>query len=307
MLLKKGTLWREIACKTEHALRAGAIRPMPTEYEFIEDHGVRFLIRILSNLKRKDDARKEQERTSALSSQPVNPFLPYEEDLFISDISDTHVALLNKFNVVDHHLLIITKTFEDQEMLLTPLDFKALWACMAEYNALGFYNAGEAAGASQSHKHLQMVPLPLSPEGSPIPIGPLLAKARSKDCIGTIQEFPFRHVFTRIDIDLKFPLEAARTTYLLYSEMLKETGLKPPTPDLPQKQSVPYCFLITRDWMLLVPRSREFFDSISINALGFCGAFLVRHREQMERLKKVGPMTALKSVAFPSDLRSFEK
>jgi sulfate adenylyltransferase (ADP) / ATP adenylyltransferase len=298
MRLQKGMLWREIVRKTEHALSVGAILPLPTEYEFIEDHGIRFLVRILSNRKRKDEARKEQERTTAKSSKPVNPFLPYEEDLFISDISDTHVALLNKFNIVDHHLLIVTKTFEDQEMMLTPLDFKALWACMVEYNALGFYNAGEVAGASQPHKHLQMVPLPLAPEGPPVPIEPLLAKTRSKNRIGTIQEFPFRHVFAHIEIDLKSPIELARTTYSLYGEMLKETGLKPPTTDLPQKQSAPYCFLITRNWMLLVPRSREFFDSISINALGFSGALLVRDRGQMKRLIKFGPMTALKNVAL---------
>jgi ATP adenylyltransferase len=52
--------------------------------------------------------------------------------------------------------------------------------------------------------------------------------------------------------------------------------------------------------MLLVPRSREFFNSISINSLGFAGALLVRNGEQMDILKKLGPMTALKSVALPS-------
>jgi ATP adenylyltransferase len=56
---------------------------------------------------------------------------------------------------------------------------------------------------------------------------------------------------------------------------------------------------MTRQWMLLVPRSREFFNSISINSLAFAGSFFVRNKEQMELLKKHGPMTALKSVALP--------
>ncbi|MGE5894106.1 MAG: hypothetical protein ACM34I_08640 [bacterium] len=51
--------------------------------------------------------------------------------------------------------------------------------------------------------------------------------------------------------------------------------------------------------MLLVPRSRESFDSISINSLGFAGALLVRTRVQLEILKKHGPMNALTSVAVP--------
>jgi ATP adenylyltransferase len=50
--------------------------------------------------------------------------------------------------------------------------------------------------------------------------------------------------------------------------------------------------------MLLVPRSREFFEGISINSLGYAGALLVRNEEQLEVLKRCGPMTALKNTAL---------
>ena len=82
--------------------------------------------------------------------------------------------------------------------------------------------------------------------------------------------------------------------------MLKHVGLETPETEGTKRQSSPYCLLITREWMLLVPRSQEFFNSISINSLGFAGALLVRNSEQMNILKKLGPMTALKSVALPS-------
>jgi ATP adenylyltransferase len=58
-----------------------------------------------------------------------------------------------------------------------------------------------------------------------------------------------------------------------------------------------YNLLLTRQWMLLVPRSRERFESISLNALAFAGALLVRDERQMAALKKHGPMSALKHVA----------
>ena len=45
----------------------------------------------------------------------------YEVDLFVADISPTHVCILNKFNVVDYHLLIITRAFESQENLLSEI------------------------------------------------------------------------------------------------------------------------------------------------------------------------------------------
>jgi ATP adenylyltransferase len=295
ILLERGTLWNRITRTTERAISTGALQPITTEYEFLEDDGVRFFVRILAGLSRKEKAKKEQERESRAGKE-INPFLPYEEELFVADISKTHVALLNKFNVVEHHLLIVTREFEDQEMLLTLKDFDALLACMSEYNSLGFYNGGEAAGASQKHKHLQLVPLPLAPEGPGIPIEPLLDKAEFHGDLGTVPGLPFNHVFVQMEEGL---LRSAEKTFTLYTEMLRQTGIEPRHAGEPKMQSLPYCLLVTRSWMLLVPRSREFFDSISINSLGFAGGLLVRDRKQLKLIEETGPMRALASVAIP--------
>lgn len=300
ILLEKGTLWNDIVKSTQRALRIGAQFPIPTEYEFVEDRGISFFVRILSRLKEKDEARKKQQEAYSSLGKAINPFLPYDENMFVADISDTHVALLNKFNVVEHHLLIVTRYFEDQEILLTLHDFEALWACMSEYNGFGFYNGGEEAGASQRHKHLQMVPLPLAPEGPEVPIEPLIHKARFKDKFGVILDLPFSHVFARFEDNIiTSPYNAVRKTFELYSSMLEKLGLDSPRLDILKKQSKPYCLLLTRQWMLLIPRSREFFNSISINSLGFAGALLVRDSKQMSLLKERGPMSVLKSVALP--------
>ena len=156
ILLKPGTLWTSVKERTEYALQCGALLSIPTEFEFVEQDGVRFLVRILSNLNRKKAAKDKQEKQSATSGEEFNPFLPYEEDLFVADISDTHVCILNKFNVVDYHLLIITRGFEEQESLLTLEDFTAMWVCLADFDGLAFYNSSKTAGASQRHKHLQL-------------------------------------------------------------------------------------------------------------------------------------------------------
>lgn len=298
MVYKEGTLWKKIVSKAEHALRIGALCSLPTHNEFVEDGEVRFLIRILKSLDLKDIARKKQKETAEVSQNRTNPFLPYEEDLVVADLSKTHIALLNKFMVVDHHLLIVTRAFEDQEMLLTPGDFDALGICLAEYGGLGFYNGGASAGASQSHKHLQMIPLPLAPEGPSVPIEPLFASAEFQGRIGIIPSFPFRNAFARLDSRLlKSPMHSGPQLFSLYSEMLSRLGFTLPAPGRPQRQSSPYCFLVTRDWMLLIPRSKECFESISINAVGFAGGLLVRDPGQLERLKRAGPMTALRHVA----------
>ena len=296
MALQQGTLWERIRTTTERALSSGALLTAPTEYTFIEDHGVRFFVRILAGLRRKDEARKKQESAAATGKQ-ANPFLPPEKDLTVADLSDTHVAILNKFNVVDHHLLIVTKRFEEQDLLLTLKDFEALWICMAEFEGLGFYNGGREAGASQQHKHLQMVPLPLAPEGPGVPIEPLLAQADT-NTIGKIPGFPFLHAFSRLEKNLAAsPSLAARTTFHLYGDMLQSVGMSAPRPDSLTRQALPYCFLMTREWMLVVLRSKEFFEDISLNSLAFAGSLFLWNTQQLERLKAVGPMHALKSVA----------
>ncbi len=48
--------------------------------------------------------------------------------------------------------------------------------------------------------------------------------------------------------------------------------------------------------MLLVPRSRERFETVSVNALGFAGALLVRDEDDLRRVTDVGPMNVLQSV-----------
>ena len=78
--------------------------------------------------------------------------------------------------------------------------------------------------------------------------------------------------------------------------MLHTVGLNPITDPQKSIQSGPYNLLLTREWMLLVPRSEECFESISINALGFAGALLVKNEEQMHMLKQAGAMAVLKST-----------
>ena len=293
ILLEPGTLWQKVVNRTSHALQCGALLTIPTDYEFVEQNGVKFLVRILSNLDRKYQAKKKQDRDTA-TGKDFNPFLPYEEDLFVADISDTHVCILNKFNVVDYHLLIVTRAFEEQESLLTLPDFAAMWAVLNEFEGLAFYNAGKNAGASQRHKHLQVAPLPLAPKGAQIPIEPLLASAKFQDSVGTIPDLPFKNAIARLNPQLASPLKAAQVTLECYYNLLQTLGL------LGENGQVgAYNLLATPQWMLIVPRSQESFEAIAVNSLGFAGTLLVRNAQQMQLIKDLRPLNILTNVAIP--------
>ena len=103
--LAAGALLPAIARCSRHALECGAMQPIETVEELVRDAGVGFIVRRVSSLARKD----ENGRRAGLEQRPpANPFLPHEPNLLVADVSDTHLALLNKFNVIDNHLLIVT-------------------------------------------------------------------------------------------------------------------------------------------------------------------------------------------------------
>ncbi|MBI3356738.1 MAG: phosphorylase [Nitrospirae bacterium] len=290
-LPKPGTLWPTLLERTAHARNRKAILSIPTEPEVIEQSGVAFQVRVLTALAAKALV------TAAKSN--ADPFLPYDPDLFVADISPTHVALLNKFNVVDHHLLIVTRAFEDQEALLTREDCAALLIGLTEIDGLGFYNAGPAAGASQRHKHLQLIPLSVLPEPR-LPIEPLLRAARMAGPTGTVPGLPFLHAYAPLDPAwLDHRNESVASMLACYRSLLRAVGLSVEATAERPVRSAPYNLLMTRQWLLLVPRSQEYFKGISINALGFAGALLVKSVAQLAMLRKHGPMTALQRVALP--------
>jgi ATP adenylyltransferase len=293
-----GSLWSRIISSTEHALKTGALMPISTETSWIMDSGIEFQIRIVSSLRHKREAKRQEEGKAAEGQKRPNPFLPYEKDMFVSDISSTHLCLLNKFNVIAHHLLIVTRHFEDQEMLLTLRDFEAIWLCMAEFEGLAFYNGGVVAGASQPHKHLQMVPLPIGDRGGPVPIEPLIRRSQPEGPLRYSPELPFVHSIALLDRAMaQDPGEAAKTSHHIYRIMLQKAGLNETTQSSDEKQDGPYNLLFTRDWMLLVKRSTEFFGTISVNALGFAGGLLARDEQEMKLIKDSGPMAVLKQTA----------
>ena len=109
---------------------------------------------------------------------------------------------------------------------------------------------------------------------------------------------PFDHAITRITWDESdSPSQVARATLGSYRDMLKAVGADV-RGDGDSGSPTPYNLLVTRHWMFLVPRSRECFASISLNALAFAGTLLVHDELQLEKLKENGAMTALRHVAY---------
>jgi ATP adenylyltransferase len=282
---RPGQLWRQVQCTTAEALGSGHLLPIRTTNRIVPDAGLDFLIRVVDALARKP--------APAPGGAPSNPFLPYDPHLFVADVSATHVALLNKFMVVDHHLLLITRDFQHQETPLQPADFHALARCLAEYDSVGFYNAGKTSGASQPHRHLQLIPLPLDERLPGLAIErPLQPAAARAECVLRSGALPFAHRWWKFSPRATSSIETyAAACQQAYQSLVAAIGWTEVSP------GTPYNLLVTRQWMMLVPRREECFAGISLNSLAFLGAMLVRDETQLEQLVAAGPMHALIATA----------
>jgi len=286
-MLRPGTLRQQAAEVTERALASGALQPIATKCDRVEDQGISFLVRRVDSLARKEQARKQRKQSKP---KDFNPFLPYDPELFVADLSPTHLVLLNKFNVVEHHLLIVTRAFEEQESLLTLADFEALAIALRELDGLAFYNGGTVAGASQRHKHLQIVPLPMQPCGdrdARLPVTPIFVNLPSSGQIEQLA-FPFIHGAVSLGM-MSWAQPDAAVLFELYKKLLEL-----------RDGGGAYNLLATRQWMLLVPRRMDECEGISVNSLGFAGSMFVRDEAQLEQLKAIGPMAILRAVAVGS-------
>jgi ATP adenylyltransferase len=260
---------------TQHAAACGALQPIESRTVLIADGGVEFIVRAVPSL-----ARKEGRRETAA---PADPLGEPDPALFVADLPPSHCVLLNKYPVLAGHLLLVTRRFEHQDSLLTAGDFAALAACMAGAERLAFYNGGAVAGASQPHKHLQLVPLPLAPGSPDVPI------ERALDAGAAL---PFRCAHARLP-----PHAGTADVHAVYRDLLHRCGISAVGVADGQVPSIPYNLLVRSGWMMVVPRSRACFESIAVNALGFAGSLIVRSREHLERVRAVGPMQILRAVA----------
>jgi sulfate adenylyltransferase (ADP) / ATP adenylyltransferase len=279
--VKKGSVpfsadfWAEVVDRAESALAAGAMHSFDCALEYVQHEGVEFVLRVATKYPVGETAKGRDDNAPKL---PKNPFASPDPRLVVRDLTATHRALLNKFSVLREHLLIVTKEYEEQRTPLTERDFEALAVCMAEAEVLAFFNGGAEAGASQPHKHLQVVTLPLSPRHS-IPMDTLLERDQDR--------LPFRHAFARLQPGQSTRPAEARA---IYQRLLREAAIEPPQP---------YNLLVTHEWMLAVPRSRDKYQGISINSLAFSGSFFVRDAQHANVIAAAGPMNVLRSVAMP--------
>ncbi|WP_297187280.1 hypothetical protein [uncultured Porticoccus sp.] len=299
--LSGAALWQQIQAVTKSALSSGALKSIPTrcieQQVTIGQNSLHLQIRLVTNLARKSKATKD---AASQVNKPgdFDPFLPYEPALYVGELTDHYRCLLNKFNVMDYHILMVTTEFAYQREPLNSEDFYAALICLQAQRGLIFFNGGPDAGSSITHKHLQMIPLTetRNETDNSYPFEPLF-KYLPLTAEGSKQSaLPFPHRVARTCYPVgKEPAEIRRCAELNcrnYHKILSELELQNQADGLAPAHNL----LMTRDHLWVVPRSQSSYNNLAINALGFAGTILVKNNQQLTQLDQIGCLELLKNV-----------
>lgn len=251
---------------------------------------------------------KSLEAKITATKRTNDPFLPpFDAGIFIMNLSKTHCLIFNKFQVTRDHLLVITRLYEPQTDSLTEVDLFETYNILKIHNGFGFFNSDEKAGASQRHKHLQVVPyahfrshyltriteIVADPERNAIEID-------KKNGL-TFLFFPFFRTWKYSLVKFREwdPLHESAEDYkkhlfLVYQKSRQQAGVESP--------NASFNLIFGKDWMLFVPRRAEkYAGSVSLNSLAFLGSFVTGNPEKFEVLRNARPSDIFDEVLVAKD------
>ncbi|RCK67855.1 Protein APA1 [Candida viswanathii] len=285
------------AVKGEHVLFNGDSAVNEIEKATVGDTTVDVQLTLLKSLMHRPESGNKDE----------NPFAKPEPELTVVDsygADEEFKIVFNKFPVVPKHFMLLTKEFKSQDTPLSPNELFATYNILAALDKqksesneewFAFYNCGPESGASQPHKHIQFMTLP--PRSEFKPYAETLDKIldpRGVQVPAQNKDLPFAHFAVQIPDTVEDESVLAE----LYVNILQRTLTELREND---QTHISYNFIMTRKYMLMVPRSKGKYDEkMGINSCGFQGLLLCKNDELFEMVKSVGPLQILGEVGLPN-------
>ncbi|EAS03840.3 ATP adenylyltransferase (macronuclear) [Tetrahymena thermophila SB210] len=239
--------------------------------------------------------------------QTSNPFLPpFEDGLFVQELSKTHTLLFNKYAVVKNHMLVVTTQFEYQNSLINQNDFSAAHKVLLTLKGFWFFNSGPDAGASQQHKHMQVMPYEARADTPILNILHKRARKQPSECQYFLYEpFQFKHIIKVLRQMQEEESVESYGEYLqeCYIDCMKILKNLEQTGDS-QKIKQAYNMIVMDNFMLIVIRKQEKTESspyIAINGMGFTGSFLLKSFQEIQKNDHINPFDLLKEVCVEID------
>ena len=274
--MRKEIYWEKALQKTKISINSKSLFPLQTN-DITKNlyKGNDFIIREL-------DITKFKKNTSI--GPKINPFKPWDNILEIDSIGKYHQLILNKYPVQLGHILLITNEWKEQNGWLDIKDWEAIKEVNKDTSGLWFFNSGPLAGASQPHRHVQLLRRDPSELSCP----------REKWILDLNNVNYKNEKFSKNIILKKFSKSLnEENIHEIYKELAYKLGLGEPRKD--KKPRYPYNLIFTNKWIILIKRKTDNLYGISINALGYAGYILVTKKSDINYLRKFGPEKLLEN------------
>lgn len=194
------------------------------------------------------------------NAKRFNPFEDPSPSLLVAQLPPAHRLVLNKFAVVPEHFILATKEVKPQTHVLEEDDIAAAYACVEAYAREGqelfvFFNSGEHSGASQPHRHLQLLPVARMKDGlEQVERGGSWSVLADKLEV-LEQPLPFAVLTSAATPDMS--VKARHEAYVdMYKRAVKAVSPEAEAPG-EGKAKISYNFAMTRTSMAICPRTAE--------------------------------------------------
>lgn len=245
----------------------------------------------------------------------------------MASIPPHHNLVLNKFAVVPEHSILATVEFQPQTHLLEAADLAAARACIGAYppgkdgrgGLFAFFNSGPHSGASQPHRHLQLLPVDRMRDGlddhGNAAWGVLAEALMTLDGDGDIAaQLPFRTFTGPITNDMQ-PQELREIYLGLYRSACRAAGRSDvDDSDTEGEAKISYNLAMTRHAMVLCPRTAEGstvfgptganVGRLELNGTVLAGTALVKNQAEWDALRgdPAQLLAVLGTIGVPSNI-----
>ncbi|KAI2469273.1 HIT-like protein [Annulohypoxylon bovei var. microspora] len=288
----------------------GDVSYYPTQVAILTPGPIAFQLRYAPSLALKPKATKPK----VPNGKPFNPFENPSPSMLISELPPSHRLVLNKFAIVPEHVILVTKEVKPQTHVLESNDIDATFACIQTYHADGqelfaFFNSGPHSGASQPHRHLQLLPVERMRDGLDSIDQGSEWSVLAETLTGPGKVLPFNIFTTSMRSDM-----SAKERHSAYLELYRR-ATKSVFPDREVKDEgeaqISYNFAMTSSTMALCPRtaegvmiknkSGEDIGQVSLNGTVLAGTALVKNQAEWDALREDPDMLldVLKGIGLP--------
>jgi len=236
--------------------------------------------------------------------------------MLVTHLEPSHNLILNKFAIIPEHFILATHAFKEQTHLLEAADLEVAYQCIEVYHSYHnskndkggelfvFFNSGPHSGASQPHRHLQLLRVNRMKEGlssNDANIWTVLAGELCRDEVRS--RLPFRVFAEQIrngdgivkplhDVYLRLYRKACEA--VLGTANTAATGVG----QVSGEASISYNLGMTRDVMVVVPRiaegqavvadvdgQRQEVGRLALNGTVLAGTALVKTQAEWDALR----------------------